>query len=124
MISCDNNSKRLTCHDLCRLYPKRVGVNLADGVDGMSGSVEALEPEIRFVGAAHRRRLSYDVPEYHRVRGPVSIVELRSISAIASEAWKVCTNQNVDWGKSLSIKIYGDRSAKTHGERVYRCAMS
>ena len=44
MISCDNKSKRLTCHDLYRLYPKRVGVNLANGVDGMSGSVEALEP--------------------------------------------------------------------------------
>ena len=123
MISCDNNSKRLTCHDLYRLYPKRVGVNLADGVDGMSGSVEALEPEIRFVGATHRRRLSYDVPEDHGVRGPVPIVELRSISASASEVWKVCTNQNVDWGKSLSIKMYGDRNAETHGERVYRCAM-
>ena len=90
----------------------------------MSGSVEALEPNIRFVGATYRKILSHDVPEYHGVRGPVSVVELRSISASTSEVWKVCTNQNVDWGKSLSIKTYGDRSAETHGERVYRCAMS
>ena len=37
----------LTCHDLYRLYPKWVGVDLADGIDGVSRSVEALEPEIK-----------------------------------------------------------------------------